>query len=113
MTTQDPDGASGDGAENWANQRLTSLEDRLKAAQRAEGELTTPREVGNAFTGKGVSQGNRVLSVLVGSPLGGLVIGFAADRVLGTQPKIMLALLFFGIVAGFVQVMRISRERAD
>ena len=113
MTTQDPDEASGDGAENWADQRLTSLEDRLKAAQRAEGELTAPREVGKAFTGKGVSQGNRVLSVLVGTPLGGLVIGFALDRALGTQPKIMLALLFFGIVAGFVQVLRISRERVE
>ena len=109
MTTQDPHEASGNGAD----QRLTSLEDRLKAAQRAEGELNGPRDVGKAFTGKGVSQGNRVLSVLVGSPLGGLVIGFALDQVLGTQPKFMLGLLIFGIVAGFVQVLRISRERAD
>ena len=109
MTTQDPEEASGCGAD----QRLTSLEDRLKAAHRAEGELTAPREVGKVFTGKGVSQGNRVLSVLVGTPLGGLVIGFALDRVLGTQPKLMLGLLFFGIVAGFVQVLRISRERVE
>ena len=109
MTTQDPEEASG----GQADQRLTSLEDRLKAAHRAEGELTAPREVGKAFTGKGVSQGNRVLSVLVGTPLGGLVIGFALDRVLGTQPKLMLGLLFFGIVAGFVQVLRISRERVE
>ena len=113
MTTQDPEEVSGDGAENRADPRLTSLEDRLKAAQRAESELTAHKEVGNAFTGKGASQGNRVLSVLLGSPLGGLVIGFALDRVLGTSPKIMLGLLVFGIVAGFVQVLRISRERAD
>ncbi len=109
MTTQDHDEASGGGAD----QRLASFEDRLKAAQRAEGELTAPKVVGGAFTGKGVSQGNRVLSVLVGSPLGGLVIGLVLDRILGTQPKIMLALLFLGIVAGFVQVLRISRERAE
>jgi ATP synthase protein I len=113
MMTQYPDEASGDGAENRADQRLTSLGDRLKSARRAEGELTAHKEVGKSFTGKGASQGNRVLSVLLGSPLGGLIIGFALDRVLGTQPKIMLGLLFFGILAGFVQVLRISRERAD
>lgn len=113
MVTQDPDMASGGGTDNRADDRLTSLEDRLKAAQRAEGELTAHKEVGKSFTGKGASQGNRVLSVLLGSPLGGLVIGFALDRMLGTSPRIMLALLIFGIVAGFVQVLRISRERAD
>ncbi len=113
MATQDPDEVSGDGAENRADPRLTSLEERLKAARHAEDLLTAHKEVGKAFTGKGTSQGNRVLSVLLGSPLGGLVIGFALDRVLGTQPRIMLGMLFFGVVAGFVQVLRISRERAD
>lgn len=113
MTTQDHDRASGAGADNRADQRLTSLEERLKAAQRAEGELNSPMDVGRSFAGKGVSQGNRVLSVLIGSPLGGLVIGFVLDKFLGTQPKIMLALLFLGIAAGFVQVLRISRERAE
>lgn len=109
MTTQDHDEASGGGTD----QRLTSLEERLKAAQRAEGELNAPVDISKPFAGKGVSQGNRVLSVLVGSPLGGLVIGLVLDRFLGTTPKIMLALLFLGIAAGFVQVLRISRERAE
>lgn len=109
MTTNEPDEASGGGADH----RLTSLEERLQAAHRAEGEHSAPKQHGSAFTGKGVSQGNRVLSVLIGTPLGGLIIGYALDQFLGTRPKAMLALLFLGIVAAFVQIWRISRERAE
>ncbi len=93
--------------------RLTSLEERLAAAHRTEAERTATKQVRNVFTGKGVSQGNRVLSALIGAPLGGLFIGFAADQLLGTRPKAMLAMLFLGIIAGFVQIWRISRERAE
>lgn len=105
----EPDEAPGSDADH----RLTSLEERLKAAHRAESERSAPRQHGSAFTGKGVSQGNRVLSVLIGTPLGGLIIGYALDTVLGSRPKAMLALLFLGIVAAFVQIWRISRERAE
>jgi ATP synthase protein I len=93
--------------------RLSSLEDRLKAAHHAEKDLTSPKQVGKAFTGKGVSQGNRVLSVLIGTPLGGLIVGYAIDQFMGSQPKAMLALLFLGIAAAFWQIFRISRERAE
>lgn len=93
--------------------RLTSLEERLRKAHRSEAERTAPRQVGSAFTGKGVSQGNRVLSALIGTPLGGLIVGLALDQVLGTRPWVMLALLFLGIAAAFVQVWRISKERAE
>lgn len=108
--TADDTGKVPDGDED---PRLASLEERLEAAHRSEAERTAPRQVGNVFTGKGVSQGNRVLSALIGAPLGGLVIGFAADQVLGTRPAAMLAMLFLGILAGFVQIWRISRERAE
>ena len=104
-TDQAPDGGE--------DPRLASLEERLQAAHHAEAERTAHKQVGNAFTGKGVSQGNRVLSALIGAPLGGLVIGFAADQLLGTRPTAMLAMLFLGIIAGFVQIWRISRERAE
>ena len=93
--------------------RLTSLEDRLKDAQSAEDKRTAPVSVRNVFTGKGSSQGNRVLSAIVGAPLGGLFVGFALDQLLGTRPWAMLAMMFLGIVAGFVQVWRISQERAE
>ena len=104
---------TGQAPEGGDDPRLTSLEERLRAAHHAEARRTAPKRAGNAFTGKGVSQGNRVLSALIGAPLGGLVIGFAADQVLGTRPVAMLAMLFLGIAAGFVQILRISRERAE
>jgi ATP synthase protein I len=109
MAADDPNQAPGNGEDP----RLSSLEERLKQAHRDEGRLTSPKDVGSAFTGKGASQGNRVLSVLMGAPLGGLIVGYALDQFLGTRPKAMLALLFLGIVAGFWQVIRISRERAE
>ena len=109
MSADDDGKASGDGEDP----RLTSLEDRLKAAHRTEAERIAPVEIPNAFTGKGVSQGNRVLSILIGAPLGSLIVGFAIDQLFGTRPWAMLAMLFFGIVAAFVQTLRISKERAD
>ena len=106
----DDDGQAPEGGED---PRLTSLEERLKVAHHAEAERTAPKGAPGAFTGKGVSQGNRVLSALIGAPLGGLIIGFAADQVLETRPWVMLAMLFLGIIAGFVQIWRISQERVQ
>lgn len=109
MTTDD----TGQAPEGDEDPRLTSLEDRLKDAQHTEDKRTAPKQVRNVFTGKGSSQGNRVLSAIVGAPLGGLFVGFALDQLMGTRPWAMLAMMFFGIVAGFVQVWRISQERAE
>lgn len=99
--------------EGGEDPRLASLDERLLEAHHAEARLTAPKVVGTAFTGKGVSQGNRVLSALIGTPLGGLIVGFALDRMLGTRPLAMLVLLFLGIIAAFVQIWHISRERAE
>ncbi len=109
MAANDPDEAPGGGEDP----RLTSLDERLKAAHHAEAERTAPKGAGSAFTGKGASQGNRVLTTLVGVPLGSLVIGFVIDRMLDTRPKAMLVMLFIGIVSAFVQIWRISQERAE
>jgi len=96
-----------------ADPRLASFEERLEAAQRAEAERTAPIAVSSLFTGKGASQGNRVLSALIGAPLGGLFVGFAIDQFAGTRPWAMLAMLFLGIAAGCVQIWRISKERVE
>jgi len=104
-TGQAPDGGD--------DPRLTSLEERLRVVQHEEDKRTSPMKAPNLLAGKGSSQGNRVLSAIVGAPLGGLFVGFALDQLLGTRPWAMLAMLFFGIVAGFVQVWRISQERAE
>jgi len=103
----------GEAPDGGGDKRLDSLEDRLRKAHHTEAERTGANPAPNPFTGKGVSQGNRVLSTLIGTPLGGLVIGYAIDGLLGTRPKAMLALLFLGIIAAFVQIWRISKERAE
>ncbi|MEO6717214.1 MAG: AtpZ/AtpI family protein [Novosphingobium sp.] len=91
--------------------RLTSLSDRLKAAHHVEKERTTPAGANAAFTGKGAAQGNRVLSTLIGAPLGAMLIGWLIDRWLGSAPRAMLVMLFLGIISAFVQIWRISQER--
>ena len=91
--------------------RLASLDDRLKTAHRSEAERTAPRGSSTAFSGKGASQGNRVLSTLIGAPLGAMLIGWLIDRWLGSAPKAMLVMLFLGIISAFVQIWRISQER--
>ncbi len=95
--------------------RLGSLEDRLQAAHHAEAERTAPSGAtsGAAFTGKGASQGNRVLSTLIGAPLGAGLIGWLIDGWLETKPKAMLVMMFLGIISAFVQIWRISKERAE
>ncbi|MGE3692586.1 MAG: AtpZ/AtpI family protein, partial [Novosphingobium sp.] len=95
MAATDPEEAPGGGEDP----RLSSLDERLKAAHHAEQERTAPKGADNPFTGKGVSQGNRVLSTLIGAPLGAMLIGWLADRWLGTAPKAMLIMLFLGIVS--------------
>ena len=60
----------------------------------------------------GASRMSGVL-LLIGAPVGGAVIGFAIDSLAGTAPKAMLVMLFLGLIAGFVQIWRISKERAE
>jgi len=59
------------------------------------------------------SLGNRVLSTLIGAPLGAVLIGWLLDRFFGTKPTLMLVMLFLGIAAAFVQIWNISKERAE
>jgi ATP synthase protein I len=99
--------------EGGEDPRLASLDERLKAAHHAEAERTRPIGQSNAFTGKGASQGQRVLSTLVGAPLGAMLIGWLIDRWFSTGPAGLLVMLFLGIGAAFTQIIRISKERAE
>ncbi len=98
--------------EGGEDPRLTSLDDRLQAAHHAEAKAAA-KPASNPFAGKGSSQGNRVLSTLIGVPFGSLVIGFVIDRFFGIKPTAMLVMLFLGIISAFVQIWRISQERAE
>ncbi len=93
--------------------RLTSLDERLAQVQQAEHVRTATPSGNLGMTGKGTSQGNRVLSTLIGFPLGGALVGWLIDRSLGSSPKALLVLLFLGTVAAGREIWRISKERAE
>nr|WP_156679566.1 AtpZ/AtpI family protein [Sphingomonas profundi] len=93
-----------------ADSRLTSLDERLAAAHRAETVRTGSRQ---SKPGKGYSQGNRVLAELIAGPAGGALVGWLLDRWLGTSPWLLLVLLFGGIAVAFRNIIRISNERPE
>ena len=109
MAANDPDEAPGGGEDP----RLSSLDERLKAAQQAEAERTALSSANSALSGKGVPQGNRVLSTLIGAPLGSVAVGYVIDRLFGTFPAALLTMLFLGVIAAGVQIWRISQERPE
>ena len=79
---------------------------RAKAA--AEGTRPTP----NAAA-EGYAKGSRVLAELVGAPLGGGLIGWGMDYVLGTKPIAFLILLALSVVVAFRNIYRMAKERAQ
>lgn len=109
MAANDPDQAP-DGGED---PRLASIDERLKRVRAAEEERTRPAGQPAAMTGKGAGQGQRVLSALIGAPLGGALIGWVFDRYADTAPFGLLVMLFLGFGAAISQVIRISKERAE
>lgn len=90
--------------------RITSLNQRLDAAKRDE--AIRSGKVGEG-QGKGYSQGNRVLSQLIGGPVGGAVIGWLLDRLFDTSPVLLLALTALGFVVAFRNIIKISGERPE
>jgi ATP synthase protein I len=111
MGTEDPgqDGPTSNEATR-EDPRITSLNKRLDAAKRDE--AIRSGKVGEG-QGKGYSQGNRVLSQLIGGPVGGALIGWVLDRLFGTSPVLLLALMALGIVVAFRNIIKISGERPE
>jgi len=90
--------------------RLTSLDERLRAAAEAEKVRTGTAQ---KKPDRGYSQGNRVLTELIAGIAGGALIGWVLDRWLGTSPWLLLALMFLGIGVAFRNIIRISNERPE
>ena len=89
--------------------RLKSLNQRLRQAQLEEAarkgkpDLERSRQLVR-------STGMRILSDLVGLPLGGGLIGWLIDRAAGTTPWFMLGGLFLGFGLAVRNVMRIAKQ---
>lgn len=88
--------------------RIDALEARLKAAREREAERNR-RQVKGADAN--YRSGDRVLANLLGGIIGGLVIGFALDALLGSQPWGLLAGLFLGTGSAFRSIILSANTR--
>ena len=84
--------------------RLGSLEERLKHAQQQDELRNRKAQPDPAYR-----IGQQVLGHLIGAPLGGGLIGWGLDSLLGTMPLFLLLLMFFGFGVGVRNVIRISK----
>lgn len=90
--------------------RLRALDERL---QRAKTEEAIRSGEGPEDSARSYRMGNRVLAELIGGMIGGALIGWVLDRVLGTSPWLLMTLLFLGIVGAFRNIIRISHQRSE
>ncbi|MEP3422123.1 MAG: AtpZ/AtpI family protein [Erythrobacter sp.] len=90
--------------------RIDALEARLKAAREREEKRNEPTVQG---VDANYRSGNRVLADLVGGILGGAVIGYAFDALVGTVPWGLLVGLFLGIGLAFRNIIRGANTRPD
>ncbi|MBM6576054.1 AtpZ/AtpI family protein [Microvirga sp. SRT01] len=90
--------------------RLTSLDERLRQARDTEAARSGVKK---QDTDRGYSQGNRVISALIGSLVGSALIGWLIDRWFGTAPWGLIVMLFLGIAVAFRQIIRIGGERPE
>ncbi len=90
--------------------RLDSLDMQLKKVRKAE-DVRSGKA--NQVPAKGMRQGNRVLTELIAGPLGGALVGWFLDRMIGTAPWLLLACIFLGIGVAFRNIIKISAERPE
>ena len=89
--------------------RLTSLDqrlDRIKAEQVAEDKRRMSAESQRVIR----SAGMRILSVLIGYPLGGFLIGWVLDQWFDTFPWLSLGSMFLGFGLAFREVLRTANK---
>ena len=90
--------------------RIDALEARLKAAREREEERNRPQVQG---ADANYRAGNRALADLLGGVLGGCVMGFAFDAIVGTTPWGLLVGLFLGIGVAFRNIIRAANTRPE
>ena len=89
--------------------RLTSLNERLnrvqleEAAKQARIDAKRSQQLVR-------SVGMRVLSVLIGYPLGGGLIGWVMDQWLDTLPWVTLGLMFLGFGLAVREVLKVANQ---
>lgn len=85
--------------------RLESLDQRLERLQQAEAKKQAKAQVDPNMR---VAQ--LVIGYLIGGPLGGALIGWGLDSLLGTFPWLLVLMLLAGFGVGVRNIMRISKN---
>ena len=88
--------------------RLASLDERLRQAQVAE-EAKRAGGRGSGTASFYRSDLYRVLSVLIGYPIGCALIGYAIDRFAGTR-GVWVAMVFVGFAVAMWEVWKMSKQ---
>lgn len=90
--------------------RLERLDDALRRAEAEQvAPVTTAAQRGRSHA---MRVGLNAVSEFVGAVLVGGLLGWQADRWLGTGPWLLILLLGFGVAAGFYNVYRVARPKA-
>lgn len=92
--------------------RLEKLNEALnqRDAERLAKEAPPPERKGLS---RALSVGLNAFSEFVGAVLVGGLLGWKADEWLGTTPWLMIALLGLGIAAGFWNIYRVAKPKAE
>ena len=85
---------------------LESLDRRIADARAAE----AARNQGPLGGMAAATGAKSIAGIMVGYPLGGIVIGYGLDRLLGTLPWITIGLMFAAFIAACFQVMTMLRS---
>ena len=88
--------------------QLDSLESRIASARKVEDDRIA-REHAPVVKAMGMT----VISTMVGYPLGGIIVGFALDKLFHTAPWIMLGLMFAAFAGACLHVVQINKNRAQ
>lgn len=106
------EGETGQDQASPKDSRLSSLDERLDRIKQEEAVREKARM--SAESQRVIkSAGMRILSDLIGMPLGAGIIGWFIDRVAGTTPWVMLVMLFLGFGLAVRSVMRVANQRPD
>lgn len=87
--------------------RLDSLKSALGRTERSDKPGAGPAGSDNALAGA-LSSGFRAATDLAGGIIAGALIGYLADRWLGTSPFLLIAFLVIGAIAGLRAVYRLG-----
>ena len=98
----DPENAPG-----GQDPELNSLEDRIAAARKTEDERVSHEHPTTAQVKGGAMA---VASTMVGYPLGGIIIGFALDKLFGTLPWLTIVLMFLAFFGACVHIVRTNNR---